>query len=278
MTQKMGNTGRHTMAMPTIRILIGLISMVMVADLSQSTNAQEAVPLKGYDYPWYDAETDRLKPIELTEESKPRTLKRNDVPIDNTASKTPAPPATNGTNATTNTPTGSGWLTADMMFQLFAALGLIVIFVVLAFLLYNFLQVESGTDNAASARKRKLLSESIEQLPFELQTGNGDFRSMAHQAYSAGDLRRAMIFLYSHVLITLDQNELILLRKGKTNRQYLKEVLHYPEVSGYFKNVMLPFESVFFGDHDLERARFEECWSQLDYFHANVQQKTGGVV
>ena len=227
--------------------------------------------LKGYNYPWYDADADQLKPLEFPEETQAWSVDRDSVAL------APAKPVTNNPNPVT-APTGPGNFDFGALFPVFMIVLLLIVLGVLAYLFSKFLQVESLGDQSDSARRRKLLSESIEQLPFELQAGNGDFRSMAQAAYTQGDLRQAIIYLYSHVLVTLDQNELIRLRKGKTNRQYLKEVWSYQDISAYFKKVMLPFESVFFGDHELERREFEQCWSQLDSFHKHVEQKAGGVV
>ena len=252
--------------------LLGVAASSNTATFAQQIGLAETTTdaLNGYDYPWYDADTDQLKPLEYPEEGQPRSVDRDSVALAPVKAVKPTTP-------TTVAPTGGNY-DFSFLFHIFMIVLILIVLGILGFLIYKFLQVESFGDQGDSARRRKLLSESIEQLPFELQAGNGDFRSMAQAAYSKGDLRQAIIYLYSHVLVTLDQNELIRLRKGKTNRQYLKEVWSYQDISAYFKKVMLPFESVFFGDHELEKREFEQCWSQLDSFHQQVEQKAGGVV
>ena len=145
-----------------------------------------------------------------------------------------------------------------------------IILVVIVMLVMTFLYIEStkSEETESSGRSRK---QSIEQLPFDLDSADGDFQSAAEAAYRSGDLRKAIIYLYSHVLVTLDQNRLIRLRKGKTNRQYLREVQRHQGVSGYFQQVMLPFESVFFGDHEMDAEQFQQCWSGLNRFHSQVK-------
>ena len=224
--------------------------------------------LKKYDYPWYDADRDQLKPLETKSEASTKSAERNEIGLGTAKKAKPTPPTT---------PTvGYSWFDGFDVAPLFMSILIIVIVAALAFLFYKFLAVESSDEDSGLARRKKLLSESIEQLPFDLKEGDGDFRSLAQQAYQSGDLRRAFIFLYSHVLVTLDQNERITLRKGKTNHQYLKEVWEDPKLSSYFKSVMLPFESAFFGDHDPAPDQFERCWSGLENFHSHVGQPEGG--
>jgi hypothetical protein len=81
-----------------------------------------------------------------------------------------------------------------------------------------------------------------------------------------------MIYLFSHVLVSLDQKGHIRLRKGKTNRQYLRELRPYRPLANFYQRVMVPFEATFFGDHELEKQDFENCWIQLDQFQTDVDQ------
>jgi len=103
-----------------------------------------------------------------------------------------------------------------------------------------------------------------------LETTSGDFRQLAQNAYASGDYRSAITYLFSHVLVSLDQRGLIRLRKGKTNRQYLSELRRHRSLADYYQHVMVPFEAAFFGNHDLEKKQFESCWNQLDSFLTGV--------
>jgi len=257
-----------------VSLLTTLFLLVSFGDIAAHAQSGEDLSdaLKKYDYPWYDKDTDQLEPLETKSEAFPMSTERDKIDLGKAPKVKPTnlPPA--GGPAGT---TGNGWLAGFDFASVFMAILVAVIVCALAFLFYKFLAVESSQDDGASARRKKLLSESIEQLPFDLKAAGGDFRALAQQAYQAGDLRRAFIFLYSHVLVTLDQNERITLRKGKTNRQYLKEVWEDPKLSSYFKSVMLPFESAFFGDHAPAQDQFERCWSGLENFHSHLGQGEG---
>ncbi len=223
--------------------------------------------LGGHEYPWYDADQRSVKPLEQEPGSKPTSNERASVPI-----AKPKPAKTPG--GTTNTAVGGGGGGPGPMGEgagttLFVIVATIILVVIVA-LVMTFLYIESTKSETtqSAGRSRK---QSIEQLPFDLDSADGDFRAAADAAYRSGDLRKAIIYLYSHVLVTLDQNRLIRLRKGKTNRQYLREVQRHNGVSGYFQQVMLPFESVFFGDHEMDADQFQRCWSGLNGFHAKVK-------
>ena len=221
--------------------------------------------LGGHKYPWYDAETRSVKLLEHEPGKKSTSKDRDTVPIAKPkAATTPNTPAGGGGGGGGGGPTGEG---AGSLIAIIVAA---IILVVIVMLVMTFLYIEStkSEETESSGRSRK---QSIEQLPFDLDSADGDFQSAADAAYRSGDLRKAIIYLYSHVLVTLDQNRLIRLRKGKTNRQYLREVQRHQGVSGYFQQVMLPFESVFFGDHEMDAEQFQQCWSGLNRFHSQVK-------
>jgi hypothetical protein len=62
------------------------------------------------------------------------------------------------------------------------------------------------------------------------------------------------------------------LKKGKTNRQYLRELQSHSHLSQYFQRVMVPFEDAFFGDHPIQQPVFDANWSDLDGFQERVNQ------
>ena len=139
-------------------------------------------------------------------------------------------------------------------------------------LVLGFFRLQPNVPTDDESVRRRSMAESIQQLPFELDGDSGDFRKAAHDEFLAGNYRKAMIYLFSHVLVSLDQQGHIRLRKGKTNRQYLNELRPYRSLANFYQRVMVPFEATFFGDHDLEKQDFEVCWNQLDDFHKDVDQ------
>jgi len=121
-----------------------------------------------------------------------------------------------------------------------------------------------------SSRSDRSIAESIRHLPFEMDVKKGDFRQQSQAAYDAGDFRMALVFLFSHVLVTLDQAKLVRLKKGKTNRQYLRELSPNRPLGDYYGDVMVPFEQTFFGDYPITKEVFEGCWHGLDGFQSEV--------
>ena len=120
----------------------------------------------------------------------------------------------------------------------------------------------------------------------------GNLLDEARRHWQEGDFAQAIIYLFSFQLVHLDKQQIIRLNKGKTNRQYLREIGHgaaawatlaaapqveppapvFPQLRGRLQGLveqtMFVFEDVFFGNRALERARFEACWSRVDEFQS----------
>lgn len=211
-------------------------------------------------FPWYDAENDSLQPMEVAAPPEARTKDRNS--LSKGARKTPL---AGGMGGAPSALAGLSILTW----------GLIALFIagVVAALLWAFLRVDnSGPAEDTDYVRGKSMEERIKELPFELEKWTGDFQQLARQAYQSGDYKTAITLLFSHVLLRLDKASLIRLRKGKTNRQYLGELRSHRNLTNYYQRVMVPFEDAFFGDHELGRERFEDCWNGLENFETNVTQ------
>ena len=240
-----------------IMFLIGLFAATAVAD-NGADLARES--LERQKLPWYDADADAVQPIELLERDRAESYGRGSVPE-------------------AGPPWEFDWLDwiKDLDFSFLAELrwlfwvaliGLLIVAIIWA---VRNLDTRPSlvTDDHLPQRSR---AESVAQLPFslDLQSVDGDFRALAAKAYASNDYRQAIVWLFSHVLVSLDQGNLIRLAKGKTNRQYLKELRRKGQLSGYYEGVMLPFEATFFGDHELSGRQFEDCWRGLDQFESQL--------
>jgi hypothetical protein len=203
----------------------------------------------GSDYPWYDPDTDDLRPVKLP--SEPQTPKSS-------FSFNP------------------GIFGIGSIFQLLAWLLVLVIVALIAWLL---IKAYASRDRAAqsaegedSDRDARTEIDRVEALPFKINRNTTDLLAEARRNYEAGNYAEAIIYLFSHELVLLDRNQLIRLTKGKTNRQYLREILPLPAIRRILAETMVAFEDVFFGNHGLDRERFEACWFKLDEFNRLVQQ------
>ncbi|MDP1562689.1 MAG: hypothetical protein Q8M16_15035 [Pirellulaceae bacterium] len=152
----------------------------------------------------------------------------------------------------------NGWM---VLLLLLAVAFLIVIFVILA-------RTDWGRSliarNDRATRRRKAVAK--EELPFELEAANLTVDGLwqhATKAKQQGDFRRALMFLYSYLLIELDAHQMIRLSRGKTNRDYGRELTGILSVYPCFVATMDAFERVFFGRFQLESEQVEELFSQV---------------
>jgi hypothetical protein len=165
---------------------------------------------------------------------------------------------------------GEGATAAGSLFSyLMMLLGLgalsIALIVVISLMIKTFFSRRGSRDDRSDSQTRT--GYRLEQLPVNLRRARSDLLSEARRHYEAGQYNEAIIYLYSYLLVELDKAQRIRLLRGKTNRQYLWELRDSPELRSLVARAMVAFEDVFFGGHDLDRARFEACYLRLDEFH-----------
>ncbi len=189
-------------------------------------------------FPWYDAEHDTLRRIELPAE-----------------------------------PRRGNWDLGRFLLWLgWAALAILLL--ALAILLINAVRNRTGrlTRRATAEVVGVLDPDRVEALPFMAQRGRADLLGEAQRHYRLGNYSEAIIYLFSYELTQLDRVALIHLAKGKTNRQYLREAARIPQIKRPLELTMTTFEDVFFGRRPLDRTGFEACWNQLAEFETLVLQ------
>jgi len=219
--------------------------------------------LKRQSLPWYDAANEQIKPIELEARDEPRSELRGTI-----AKKKPrAKKNPNNWFDNWDFDWDSGFGLVLYWLLWLALAGAFIILIVWA---VRNVDVRASTVHDEGASHRSL-AQSVAQLPFQVDVGDDDFRSLAKKAIQANDYRQAIVWLFSHVLVSLDQKDLIRLKKGKTNRQYLRELGDDRQLSNYYADVMLPFEATFFGDKDLNQEQFTHCWNGLNQFEQRVK-------
>ena len=184
--------------------------------------------------PWYDAKQDALRPINL------RSLSEFDGKFSGTLLK---------------------WIVWGVVAVLLAA---IVMFLLMA--------LRNRSRRGPGGQKRRgdeiLAADQVEALPFLAGRSRRDLLGEARRYYEQGDYSEAIIYLFSYQLVQLDKFAMIQLAKGKTNRQYLREIARARNLRGLLESTMLKFEFVFFGGQPLDREGFEMCWHRLDEFES----------
>jgi len=215
--------------------------------------------------PWYDAENDDLRPVELPPLRDP-------------------PPA--GDWVWNVKPRRAGTMNWNMrwLWEALEVLAwglLIAVFVLLTWLIVRSLRPA----NAAWATSRRSSEEQadgrsdqdrIENLPFDVVAAQSDLLAQARRCYEQGDYGRAIVYFFSFQLVQLDRHQQIRLAKGKTNRQYLLELGRASPLRGLIETSMTAFEDVFFGGYSLSRDRFEQCWKELEEFQRLASNAPGG--
>lgn len=131
----------------------------------------------------------------------------------------------------------------------------------------------TGRSSASSAQEDEADEARVEALPFQVARRASDFLAEADRYRRAGNFREAIIYLFSHQLVSLDRRQRIRLTKGKTNRQYLRELSRQVALRSLVEETMVTFEDVFFGDHPLDAAGFERCWKRLGEFDQLIEQE-----
>jgi hypothetical protein len=134
-------------------------------------------------------------------------------------------------------------------------------------------RIDTGNSVEASVVDRTASdAQRMEDLPIGVPPSDRDLLAAARACYETGDYGKAIIYAYAYQLVELDKRHLVQLSKGKTNRQYLRELGVRPGLQGLLRETMLAFEDVFFGHHSLSKPRFQHCWDNLDEFHRQLEQ------
>jgi hypothetical protein len=206
------------------------------------------------DFPWYDRQKDSIQRMDVQ------------PPRDIASRKSKWQPS----NVTWSAP---GWLATVLRILGWILLGLILVLLAYA-LARATVGVGWGKATAESMDDDSLHGDidRIEALPFQLKSPQVDLMAQARRHFEAGEFAQAITYLYSYQLIQLDRHQLIRLTKGKTNRQYVRELRSRRELRDILSRSMVVFEEVFFGHHSLSRERFETCWRRMDEFHQHLVQ------
>ncbi|MEX0937555.1 MAG: DUF4129 domain-containing protein [Pirellulales bacterium] len=196
---------------------------------------------KGVDPPWYDAPTDSVRPMPLPEERGIRLAQ------------------------------------SELITRLLTWLAWIVLALILGVLVFLLIRAYLARDAAAvngpvTAGGEQSIASRTSALPFKIDQAPTDFLAAARDCYQRGEYGRAIIFFYSHLLLELDRHQFLRLARGKTNRQYVRELTDRPRLAGLLEPTMLLFEATFFGGRPATRDQLDRCWERLDELNAIVRE------
>lgn len=132
-----------------------------------------------------------------------------------------------------------------------------------------------GHGKVSQAERRESEQKRITDLPFDLEPSLLGLREQADRYRTQGDYSRAIVFLFSHVLMQLDTAGHIRLTRGKTNRVYLRELKGREKELGFTSSLVNWFEPVFFGRKAMDPIAFEKLWNQLPAFESYLERNQG---
>lgn len=234
------------------------------ADAEKAVETGRRALRESNSYPWYDPQADDLRRVDVRPDKSADSLNR-----DSQWESTPKPPRTLPNVSVPNW--FSNMVQVLLILLLVVAAGLLVWLLVWAFLRREADVETSSAESVAGDARGDV--DRIENLPFQVKRPQSNLESEADRNYREGNYREAIIYLYSYLLVQLDRHQVIRLTKGKTNRQYLREVKRErPSLVPIFEPTMIAFEDVFFGDHELTRGEFENCWDRLGEFQRLLEQ------
>lgn len=194
------------------------------------------------DFPWFDAQKQAFRPLQPPAESeRPDHERPGNIP---------------------RVDAGAG-LSLVARVCLFLVLAIVVGW--LAYLLY--LSLESAPAEPELKPVAPALDPAkLESLPAGVRNVT-DFLAEARRLLQESDFNLAMVFYFSWQLVTLNQEGVIELEVGKTNRRYLSETSqNRPAVLQLFVQSTRLFEEAFYGGVTLDRERFLDVWKLRDDF------------
>lgn len=209
------------------------------ADQQAVASGQKALR-RAQRFPWYDRASDSLRPIELPE---PETLRPRE-----------ASPQV-------------AWLRPIVWALLIAAaIGLLA-----AVAIGLSKRRWSKTASVKTSRRGR-----IEHLGFLDDDAPGDYLDRCLRESRAGQFERAIVYLYAHALTEMNNRQLLRLARGKTNRQYLREIGD-PAMRAAMEVIVGAFEDAYFGHHPIESGRFQWCWQQWQLMEAMFEPEPAAV-
>jgi hypothetical protein len=168
---------------------------------------------------------------------------------------------------------------AEIIGWIFEGWGLLLLLsLILGVALVVFLVLRNGSffvgprSRAQQRERREWEQAKIRDLPFELEQSHLGLLEQAERYRAAGDYSKAIVYLFSHILVEMDSHRLVRIERGKTNQAYLRELREREWLRLFTRKTVDAFEYAFFGRHKLTREEFESIWIQMPQFDERVSK------
>jgi hypothetical protein len=248
----------------------GRSSCLMANAYASGQNDDRSVLQRSTDSSWYSAEKDELVAVV--------PFSRESIDVSDRDKSVKAPDVTTPIQ-------GNGFsnIIGDFFQFIVGAWLYIVLVIVLLIIGFVLAYVIMNLQGSTGFRRRQEIAAStverdqakITDLPFEIEQSNLGLLEQAGLFRSRGEYSKAIVYLFSHVLVELDAAGHIRLARGKTNRIYLRELGSRETERKFTSYLVRWFEHVFFGKHDMDPEVFEKIWSQLPAFDRQLKNIAG---
>ena len=210
--------------------------------------------LRSRSYPWYDPDADRLRPVWPARASwLKRLLDRLEQAFKSILR------FMKWLNFGTG---GNSPIVGNSIATVLLLAALTAVFAVLVYLWArrDWMAVAGRSQTARLGSVARL-----DQLPEGIRPGSDDPWAEALRRRAAGDLAGAIVCLFAHQLLCLDQLGLIRLGPGRTGRQYVHGLRDRQLVDSIDDTLKL-FEQVYYGNQVPAAPAFELAWSRAQEF------------
>ncbi len=245
--------------MMAIRWLSGLVCAVFASALWAQAAVEETPPslagALGSLLPWYDAERDEQDVARVpAREADVDWALRHRRSAWGTTETPVAPAAQPGPSPREAWLQWVGWGTLALVLLLAASL-----------LIWAYFQSEPLRQETADVElfDSPGAAGRLDQLPYRAVLQAVDLAYEAEQRRRQGEWRGAVIYLFSHLLLTLDQARIVQLSLGKTNRDYLREAAAHAGAHRVLALVVPVFEAVYFGLRSPTATQVDACFEAV---------------
>ena len=169
-------------------------------------------------------------------------------------------------------PSSFGWLrtVAEVLFWTLVGAAVLALVGAMVWALRQTARGGVGKDKEKKARAER--ERRLEAIAPEARERVDDLGTAAENALAAGDLRLALVYFFSWLIVESDKRGLLRARRGKTNREYWLELAVNPGVRTIYKATMDAFERVYFGGRTISRAEFDDVWRLREPFVAAMER------
>jgi hypothetical protein len=220
-----------------------------------ATQADPVKPaLREGSYPWYDPDTDRVKPIWRAKRPWQKWIGQR---LENLAKA-----VEKFLSRFRFGRLSGGGVSGELIMTTVFLAALIAFLVVLVGLWSRrgLSAADRSGDGSVIGRSARLAD-----LPEGVRPGSGDPWSEALRRRAAGDLGGAIVCLFAYQLLTLDKLGLIRLAPGRTGRQYV-QTIHDPQFVDSLEATLGLFEDVYYGRKLPTLEAFEAVWRRAQVF------------